>query len=107
MRLIIYSMFGLLIAIQYPLWLGKGGWFKVYEMEQQLKEQKELNQALALRNTKLAGDLKSGTRAIEERARAEHGMLKEGEYFVQILPSDKSVAQAKQDALAKETQKPQ
>jgi cell division protein FtsB len=110
MRLIIYSMFGLLIAIQYPLWLGKGGWFKVYEMEKQLKDQKELNQALALRNTKLVGDvndLKSGTRAIEERARSEHGMLKEGEYFVQILPSEKSVAQAKQDAAAKEAQKPQ
>ena len=110
MRLIIYSMFGLLIAIQYPLWLGKGGWFKVYEMEQQLKEQKELNQALALRNTKLVGDvndLKSGTRAREERARAGHGRIKDGEYFVQILPSDKSVAEAKQDALAKAAQKPQ
>jgi hypothetical protein len=34
-------------------------------------------------------------------------MIKDGEYFVQILPSDKSVAQAKQDALAKEAQKPQ
>jgi cell division protein FtsB len=103
-------MFGLLIAIQYPLWLGKGGWFKVYEMEKQLKDQKELNQALALRNTKLAGDvadLKTGTRAIEERARSEHGMIKQGEYFVQILPSDKSVAEAKQDAQATEAQKPQ
>lgn len=110
MRLVIYSMFGLLIAIQYPLWLGKGGWFKVYEMEKQLKDQKELNQALALRNTKLAGDvadLKTGTRAIEERARAEHGMIKDREYFVQILPSDKSLAEAKQDALAKAAQKPQ
>jgi cell division protein FtsB len=110
MRLIIYSMFALLIAIQYPLWLGKGGWFKVYEMERQLKDQKELNQALALRNTKLAGDvadLKTGTRAIEERARAEHGMIKQGEYFIQILPSDQSVAEAKQEAQAKVTLKPQ
>jgi cell division protein FtsB len=110
MRLIIYSMFALLIAIQYPLWLGKGGWFKVHEMERQLKEQQELNQALALRNTKLAGDvadLKTGTRAIEERARAEHGMIKQGEYFIQILPSDQSVAEAKQEAHAKVTQKPQ
>jgi cell division protein FtsB len=110
MRLIIYSMFGLLIAIQYPLWLGKGGWLTVYEMERQLKEQKERNQALALRNTKLAGDvadLKTGTRAIEERARAEHGMIKPDEHFIQILPSDKSLAQAKQDALDKQAQKPQ
>lgn len=110
MRLVIYVMFGLLIAIQYPLWLGKGGWLKVFEMESQLKAQKEKNQALALRNTKLAGDvkdLKTGTRAIEERARAEHGMLKEGEYFVQILPGDKPMAEAKQDALASESLKPQ
>jgi cell division protein FtsB len=110
MRLIIYSMFGLLIAIQYPLWLGKGGWLTVYEMERQLKDQKERNQALALRNTKLAGDvadLKTGTRAIEERARAEHGMIKADEQFIQILPSDKSLAQAKQDALDKQAQKPQ
>jgi cell division protein FtsB len=50
---------------------------------------------LALRNLKLAGDvkdLKDGTRAIEERARAEHGLIKEGEFFVQILPADKASA---------------
>jgi cell division protein FtsB len=82
----------LLIAIQYPLWLGKGGWLKVYEMEKQVELQQAKNSLLALRNAKLAGDvkdLKDGTRAIEERARAEHGLIKEGEYFVQILPVDK------------------
>ena len=95
MRLIIYSMFGLLIAIQYPLWLGKGGWLKVYEMENQLELQQAKNSLLGLRNAKLAGDvkdLKDGTRAIEERARVEHGMIKEGEFFIQILPTEKSTA---------------
>ncbi|MDF9787928.1 cell division protein FtsB [Polynucleobacter sphagniphilus] len=93
MRLVIYSMLLLLIAIQYPLWLGKGGWLKVYEMERQLQLQEAKNSLLALRNAKLAGDvkdLKEGTRAIEERARVEHGMIKEGEYFVQILPTEKA-----------------
>ena len=92
MRIVIYSMLLLLIAIQYPLWLGKGGWLKVYEMEKQVELQQAKNSLLALRNAKLAGDvkdLKDGTRAIEERARAEHGLIKEGEYFVQILPVDK------------------
>ncbi len=92
MRIVIYSLFILLIAIQYPLWLGKGGWLKVYEMERQLESQEAKNQALTLRNLKLFGDtkdLKEGTRAIEERARTEHGMIKEGEYFVQILPLEK------------------
>ena len=97
MRLVIYSMLLLLIAIQYPLWLGKGGWLKVYEMERQLQMAEAKNSLLALRNTKLAGDvkdLKDGTRAIEERARVEHGMIKDGEYFVQILPADKASSSA-------------
>lgn len=95
MRIVIYSMLLLLIAIQYPLWLGKGGWLKVYEMEKQLDLQRAKNSLLSLRNAKLTGDvkdLKDGTRAIEERARVEHGMIKESEFFVQILPSEKSVA---------------
>jgi len=95
MRLVIYSMLLLLIAIQYPLWLGKGGWLKVYEMEKQLELQQAKNSLLSLRNAKLTGDvkdLKDGTRAIEERARVEHGMIKEGEFFIQILPTEKSAS---------------
>lgn len=85
----------LLLIIQYPLWLGKGGWLKVYEMERQLELQQAKNSLLSLRNAKLTGDvkdLKDGTRAIEERARVEHGMIKEGEFFVQILPAEKSAS---------------
>lgn len=103
MRIVIYSMLLLLIAIQYPLWLGKGGWLKVYEMEKQLELQQAKNSLLSLRNAKLTGDvkdLKDGSRAIEERARVEHGMLKEGEFFVQILPAEKS------DAIAADGVKP-
>jgi len=95
MRLVIYSMLLLLIAIQYPLWLGKGGWLKVFEMERQLELQQAKNSLLSLRNAKLTGDvkdLKDGTRAIEERARVEHGMIKEGEFFIQILPTEKSTS---------------
>ena len=97
MRIVIYSMLLLLIAIQFPLWLGKGGWLKVFEMERQLELQQAKNSLLSLRNAKLTGDvkdLKDGTRAIEERARVEHGMIKEGEFFVQILPIEKSAANA-------------
>lgn len=93
MRIVIYSMLLLLIAIQYPLWLGKGGWLKVYEMEKQLELQQAKNSLLSLRNAKLTGDvkdLKDGTRAIEERARVEHGMIKDGEFFVQIMSVEKS-----------------
>jgi len=66
-------------------------------MEKQLELQQAKNSLLSLRNAKLTGDvkdLKEGSRAIEERARVEHGMLKEGEFFVQILPSEKSTSNA-------------
>ena len=85
----------LLIAIQYPLWLGKGGWLKVYELEKQLELQQAKNSLLSLRNAKLSSDvkdLKEGTRAIEERARVEHGLIKDGEFFIQILPNEKSAS---------------
>ena len=65
----------------------------LFRSERQLDAQLEKNKALEMRNNKLAGDvkdLKEGTRAIEERARSEHGMIKEGEYFVQIVPRDSS-----------------
>ena len=96
MRIIVYAMLALLIAIQFPLWLGKGGWLRVYELDRQVTKQMEKNEALAGRNAKLAGevqDLKDGTKAIEERARAEHGMSKDGEIFVQVIPK-KAVAEA-------------
>ena len=84
MRIVIYSMLLLLIAIQYPLWLGKGGWLKVYEMEKQLELQQAKNGLLSLRNAKLTGDvkdLKDGTRAIEERAELRRIELELGDDY--------------------------
>lgn len=88
MRLL-FIVLALLTAItQYPLWLGKGGWLRVQELERKAASQQETNEALMARNNALQAevqDLKSGKAAIEERARAELGMIKEGEVYVQIL----------------------
>ena len=76
----------LVLLLQYPLWFGKGGWFRVWDMERQMKAQKDVNQKLEARNAGLDAevkDLKSGYEAIEERSRYELGMIKEGEVFVQ------------------------
>ena len=76
----------LIAALQYPLWFGKGGWFRVRDMEKQLAAQRELNQSLEARNASQEAEvrnLKSGYEAIEERARFELGLIKEGETFVQ------------------------
>ena len=73
--------------LQYPLWLGKGGWLRVWDYDHQLEAQREVNQKLEQRNAGLDAevrDLKSGFDAIEERARYELGMIKEGEIFVQV-----------------------
>jgi cell division protein FtsB len=80
---------GLILLMQYPLWLGKGGWLRVATLEQQLRAQKEANAALAERNRILHAevrDLKEGFEAIEERARYEFGMIKQDEIFYQIIP---------------------
>lgn len=89
MRLLFFILLVLTLSIQYPLWWGKSGWTRVTELRTQISSQKETNEALRARNNALAAevvDLKTGTQAIEERARAEQGMLKEGEIFVQIVP---------------------
>ncbi len=88
MRLVPILIAALLLAIQFPLWLGRGGWMQVREMERQLASQNRTNAELEARNERLAAevkDLKEGAGAVEERARFELGMLKEGEVFVQIV----------------------
>ena len=77
----------LIALLQYPLWLGKAGWLRVLEMDRQLEAQREINQKLESRNASLDAevrDLKTGLEAVEERARYELGMIKDGEVFVQV-----------------------
>lgn len=91
MRLLAVILIVLVGLIQYPLWLGKGGWYRVWSLQGQVAEQREVNEGLRARNAALAAevqDLQSGTGALEERARGDLGMIREGEVFVQILPPD-------------------
>ncbi|PFH13204.1 MULTISPECIES: cell division protein FtsB [Burkholderia] len=88
MRLVTVVLIALLALIQYPLWWGHGGWLRVHELRQQLDDQLQKNADEKLRNERIAGevqDLQSGTAAIEERARYEMGMVKDGEVFVQFV----------------------
>ena len=82
-----WILLSLIAVLQYPLWFGKGGWLRVWDMDQQLEAQQEVNQKLELRNAGLDAevrDLKNGYEAIEERARFELGLVKPGEVFVQV-----------------------
>lgn len=87
MRILAVVFLLLILALQYPMWLGKGGWLQVRELARQVDRQREANSRLKARNDSLAAevsDLKTGSEAIEERARAELGMVKRDEVFFMI-----------------------
>ena len=87
MRWLAVGLLALIALLQYPLWLGKGGWLKVWDYDRQLQQQKEVTRKLEIRNAGLDAevrDLKQGYDAIEERARFELGMIRQDETFVQI-----------------------
>ena len=76
------------VLLQYPLWLGEGGWLKVRERAHKIDIQQALNQRLQIRNAGLlaeVGDLKQGRDAVEERARNELGMIAPDEWFVRVV----------------------
>lgn len=80
-------LFVLLLLLQWPLWLGKGGWLGAWDVDRQLQAQHEVNARLERRNAGLDAevrDLKTGFDAIEEHARFELGLTKKDEVFVQV-----------------------
>ena len=100
-------IFVILIALlQYPLWLGKGSWLRVWDLSRQLATQQEKNSALKARNETLDAevrDLKSGRAAIEERARSELGMIKQDEVFYQVLDNSTSAQSVQPPSQASST----
>ena len=93
MKPLTYVLIGLIVAIQYPLWMGKGSWLRVWEFSTKVDQQKEKNLQLAARNAGLDAevrDLKQGSDAVEERARVELGMIKSDEVFYQVIDKNKA-----------------
>ena len=88
MKWLTLTLAALVVAVQYPLWAGKGGWFRVWEVDREIAAQREVNARLKARNVALDAevrDLKQGLEAIEERARSELGMIRQDEIFFQLL----------------------
>ncbi|MBL0121539.1 MAG: cell division protein FtsB [Betaproteobacteria bacterium] len=97
MKYLPHTLIALIVAIQYPLWLGKGSWLKVWEFSRQVDQQKAKNIQLATRNAGLDAevrDLKQGIDAVEERARVELGMIKSDEVFYQVVEKPSVVTPA-------------
>jgi cell division protein FtsB len=95
MKVLTLTLAALIVLIQYPLWLGKGSWFRVWEVDQQIRAQRATNRQLQARNTALEAevrDLKVGLEAVEERARSELGMIRQDEMFFQVLEATSAAA---------------
>jgi len=92
MRILAGILGALILLIQYPLWVGKGGWMRVWQLDQEVDRQKVSNTRLEVRNSGLSAevsDLKNGTEAIEERARMELGLVRGDEIFFQYADPKK------------------
>jgi len=89
LRLVMVLLVLLLLGLQYRLLLGDGSLLEVWELKRAISEQERMNQRLVVRNAELSAevlDLKEGLAAVEERARAELGMIKQDETFFRLSP---------------------
>ncbi len=76
-----------LAGLQYRLWVGDGSLAQVTELQRQIADQQGENERLLERNRILEAEvleLKKGMETVEERARHELGMVKEGETLYQL-----------------------
>lgn len=93
MKILIGILVLLLVGLQYKLWLGDGSLSEVVQLSRELDLQNEKLRLLRERNRILEAqvlDLQNGLDAYEEKARNDLGMIKQGETFIQLIPSVKS-----------------
>ena len=97
MKKIAFVLLVLLIWLQYKIWLQDGGVPEVLQLQQEVEQVKGEVHKLQERNASLDAevkDLKKGLDAIEERARSEMGMIKEGEVYYQVIEPEKDESSA-------------
>jgi cell division protein FtsB len=88
MRVVIWILLLLLVVLQFRLWVGEGSLAEVHALRQEIEGRKAELERLRIRNQALqaeVNDLKQGLEAIEERARSELGMIRQGEIFYQVI----------------------
>ena len=79
MKIIGIILAALIVLIQYPLWIGKGGWLRAWDVDRQVTAQKTKNLELERRNAALAAevnDLKTGSLARSDRLAKYNQLLR-------------------------------
>ena len=95
MRWLLSGLILLLLLLQYRLWLAEGGLAEVVRLRERIESERERNEMLEARNHSLEQqvlELQSGNRVIEQRAREDLGLIKEGEIYYQF-PSNQETEQ--------------
>jgi cell division protein FtsB len=88
MKWLAATLLGLVVLLQYRLWLSPDGVREVMQLKTEVTAQRTENEKLTLRNQQLAAevhDLKQGFTALEERARSELGMIAANETYFQVV----------------------
>ncbi len=91
LRLVQFLLIAALLVLQYRLWVGEGSLARVEALKHELARGEA---ELARRNQRNAAlradvaDLRKGREAIEERARSELGLIRDGETFIQVIGAD-------------------
>ena len=92
MKVLASALFIILILSQIQLWFGSHGVFQLWSLNNDIRDKKQLNETMLNRNEQLHAEvqeLKTGSEALEERARSNLGFVKEGETFYRVIPEDK------------------
>jgi len=87
MRLVTIILIILFLLLQVDIWIKKDGYKRKVKLTEMIELQTDANKEMTIRNNQLQQetiDLRNGTEAIEEKARTEMGMIKEGEEFYLI-----------------------
>jgi cell division protein FtsB len=110
MKWLVTLLVVLLILLQYKLWFGEGNVGDVYRLRQEIAAQRAENSVLKDRNAALEAqvkDLKSGTAAVDELARSQMGMIRQGDTFYQyVAPSGGTYAVPPPVSVPKPASKP-
>jgi cell division protein FtsB len=93
MRILQVLLVLIILGLQLRLWSGAGSLAEISRLNDSIAQQENENAVLQSRNNELlreVEELKTGTDAIEEMAREELGLIKDGETFYMILDPDDS-----------------
>jgi len=97
MKYLLVALVALLGVLQYRLWIAEGSLAEKHRLEREVEMQQAFNRELEARNAVLERevlDLQTGNDGLEQRAREQLGLVREGEIFYQFVPESERPAAA-------------